>query len=108
MHRARLSFRQRLEGIYKNRRPSCGIQLPAGLTESAELPRIDFQRRSTKAEEGHDENISFEEACKIVGTDLATQARDLSLRENLPMAATRLRPPAAEAHRRHEIRVWIV
>jgi len=35
---------------------------------------------STKAEEGHDENINFEQACKIVGENLATQARDLSLK----------------------------
>ncbi len=63
---------------YKKSQTVCGIQLPAGLTESAELPEPIFTP-STKAEAGHDENISFEEACKIVGTDLATQARDLSL-----------------------------
>jgi phosphoribosylaminoimidazole-succinocarboxamide synthase len=64
---------------YKKSQTVCGIQLPAGLTESAELPGPIFTP-STKAEEGHDENISFEEACKIVGTELATQARDLSLK----------------------------
>ncbi|HTI98551.1 MAG TPA: phosphoribosylaminoimidazolesuccinocarboxamide synthase [Dongiaceae bacterium] len=64
---------------YKKSQTVCGIQLPAGLTESAELPQPIFTP-STKAEQGHDENISFEEACKIVGTDLATQARDLSLK----------------------------
>jgi phosphoribosylaminoimidazole-succinocarboxamide synthase len=64
---------------YKKSQTVCGIQLPAGLTESAELPEPIFTP-STKAEEGHDENISFEEACKIVGTELATQARDLSLK----------------------------
>ena len=63
---------------YKKSQTVCGIQLPAGLTESAELPEPIFTP-STKAEAGHDENISFAEACKIVGTDLATQARDLSL-----------------------------
>jgi phosphoribosylaminoimidazole-succinocarboxamide synthase len=63
---------------YKKSQTVCGIQLPAGLTESAELPDPIFTP-STKAEAGHDENISFAEACKIVGTDLATQARDLSL-----------------------------
>jgi len=63
---------------YKKSQTVCGIQLPAGLTESAELPEPIFTP-STKAEAGHDENISFEEVCKIVGTDLATQARDLSL-----------------------------
>ena len=64
---------------YKKSQTVCGIQLPADLTESAELPEPIFTP-STKAEEGHDENISFEEACKIVGTELATQARDLSLK----------------------------
>jgi phosphoribosylaminoimidazole-succinocarboxamide synthase len=64
---------------YKKSQTVCGIQLPAGLTESAELPEPIFTP-STKAETGHDENISFEEAVKIVGEDLATQARDLSLK----------------------------
>ena len=64
---------------YKQSQTVCGIKLPAGLTESAELPEPIFTP-STKAEAGHDENISFEQAQKIVGNDLATQARDLSLK----------------------------
>ena len=64
---------------YKKSQTVCGLQLPAGLTESAELPEPIFTP-STKAEAGHDENISFDEACQIVGADLATQARDLSLK----------------------------
>ncbi|HTY86770.1 MAG TPA: phosphoribosylaminoimidazolesuccinocarboxamide synthase [Candidatus Acidoferrum sp.] len=64
---------------YKKSQTVCGIKLPAGLTESAELPEPIFTP-STKAEAGHDENISFEHACKIVGKDLATQASDLSLK----------------------------
>jgi phosphoribosylaminoimidazole-succinocarboxamide synthase len=64
---------------YKKSQTVCGIKLPAGLTESAELPEPIFTP-STKAESGHDENISFEEACKISGTEIATQARDLSLK----------------------------
>ena len=64
---------------YKQSQTVCGIQLPAGLTESAELPEPIFTP-STKAEAGHDENISFAQAQKIVGNDLATQARDLSLK----------------------------
>ena len=64
---------------YKQSQTVCGIQLPAGLTESAELPEPIFTP-STKAEAGHDENISFEQAQKIVGSDLATQACDLSLK----------------------------
>lgn len=64
---------------YKKSQTVCGIKLPGGLTESAELPEPIFTP-STKAEAGHDENISFEEACKIVGKDLATQASELSLK----------------------------
>src|SRR5665213_2446485 len=64
---------------YKKSQTVCGIQLPAGLTESAELPEPIFTP-STKAKAGHDENISFEEAQKIVGAELANQARDLSLK----------------------------
>jgi len=57
----------------------CGIQLPAGLRDSSRLAQPVFTP-ATKAETGHDENISFEEACKIVGRDIAEQARDLSLK----------------------------
>jgi len=64
---------------YKKSQTVCGIKLPAGLTESTELPEPIFTP-STKAEAGHDENISFDEVCKTVGTELATQARDLSLK----------------------------
>jgi len=63
---------------YKKSQTVCGIKLPAGLVDSSELPEPIFTP-STKAEEGHDENISFEQACQIVGRELATQARDLSL-----------------------------
>jgi phosphoribosylaminoimidazole-succinocarboxamide synthase len=64
---------------YKKTQTVCGIRLPAGLTESAELPEPIFTP-STKAEAGHDENIAFTEACRIVGTELATQASELSLK----------------------------
>mgnify|MGYP002726916985 FL=1 len=58
----------------------CGIQLPEGLTEASKLPEPLFTP-STKAEIGdHDENISFECCCEIVGEDIATQIRDLSLK----------------------------
>ena len=58
----------------------CGIQLPEGLTEASKLPEPLFTP-STKSEIGdHDENISFERCCEIVGEDIATQIRDLSLK----------------------------
>jgi phosphoribosylaminoimidazole-succinocarboxamide synthase len=57
----------------------CGIKLPTGLRESDRLPAPVFTP-ATKAETGHDENISFEEACRIVGADVAEKARDLTLK----------------------------
>ena len=58
----------------------CGIHLPEGLTEASKLPEPLFTP-STKAEIGdHDENISFERCCEIVGEDVAAQIRDLSLK----------------------------
>ena len=57
-----------------------GTALPEGLLESQQLPEPVFTP-STKAEVGdHDENISFERCCEIVGEDIATQIRDLSLK----------------------------
>ena len=58
----------------------CDIQLPEGLTEASKLPEPLFTP-STKAALGdHDENISFERCCEIVGEDIAAQIRDLSLK----------------------------
>jgi phosphoribosylaminoimidazole-succinocarboxamide synthase len=57
----------------------CGIKLPTGLRNSCQLPAPVFTP-ATKAESGHDENISFEEACRIVGADVAEKARDLTLK----------------------------
>jgi phosphoribosylaminoimidazole-succinocarboxamide synthase len=56
----------------------CGIRLPGGLEESARLPEPIFTP-STKAQAGHDENISFDEAASVVGRDVAERVRDASL-----------------------------
>jgi phosphoribosylaminoimidazole-succinocarboxamide synthase len=64
---------------YRQSQTVCGVKLPAGLKESSELPEAIFTP-ATKAETGHDENISFEQAAKIVGEDIANQARDASLK----------------------------
>ena len=64
---------------YQRSQTVCGIRLPAGLLESSELPEPIFTP-ATKAETGHDENIPFETAAKLVGADIAERARDLSLR----------------------------
>lgn len=63
---------------YRKSQTVCGVKLPAGLTESAELPEPIFTP-ATKAETGHDENISFAQAARIVGQDIAEQVRDRSL-----------------------------
>ena len=63
---------------YQNKGTVCDIQLPGGLTESARLPEAIFTP-STKAQSGHDENISFAEAAALVGADLAAKVRDTSL-----------------------------
>ncbi len=57
----------------------CGISLPPGLQESDRLPAPIFTP-ATKAQSGHDENISFEEAAKSIGAKLAAELRDQTLR----------------------------
>ena len=57
----------------------CGIPLPPGLQESDRLPAPIFTP-ATKAQSGHDENISFEEAANSIGADLAAELRDQTLR----------------------------
>ena len=70
----------------------CGIELPRGLAQAAQLPEPIFTP-ATKAPAGqHDENISFAEAAKIVGDRYAAEVRDASLRlykEAAAYAATR-------------------
>ena len=55
-----------------------GSPLPEGLSESDRLPEPLFTP-STKAEEGHDQNISFDEAAELVGEPLAAKVRDVSV-----------------------------
>ena len=64
---------------YKKTGAVCGIQLPANLRDSSRLPQPIFTP-ATKVETGHDENISFEQACEITGREIAAKARDLSLK----------------------------
>jgi phosphoribosylaminoimidazole-succinocarboxamide synthase len=56
----------------------CGVKLPAGLTESAKLNEPIFTP-ATKAQTGHDENISWEEAVAVVGRAAAEKLRDQTL-----------------------------
>jgi len=57
----------------------CGISLPRGLRESDALPEPIFTP-ATKAQTGHDENISFESMCSLVGQELSARLRDLTLK----------------------------
>jgi phosphoribosylaminoimidazole-succinocarboxamide synthase len=63
---------------YRSEGTVCGIRLPEGLTESARLPEPIFTP-ATKAETGHDENISLERAGEIVGDGLAQRLKELAL-----------------------------
>ncbi|MFA7235666.1 MAG: phosphoribosylaminoimidazolesuccinocarboxamide synthase [Phycisphaeraceae bacterium] len=63
---------------YQQSQTVCGIKLPAGLKQCEKLPAPIFTP-STKAETGHDENISFSQSCQIAGPKLMTKLRDLSI-----------------------------
>ncbi len=65
---------------YKTDRSVCGVALPDGLRESSRLSEPIFTP-ATKEEVGtHDENISYERMADIIGSDLARQVRDLSIK----------------------------
>ena len=64
---------------YRQQQTVCGIRLPEGLVESAELPEPIFTP-ATKAQTGHDINISFEEAAEMVGAKVVGQVREASLK----------------------------
>jgi phosphoribosylaminoimidazole-succinocarboxamide synthase len=57
----------------------CGIELPKGLKQAQKLPEPIFTP-ATKAESGHDENISFEECARRIGRPLAEKVREVSIR----------------------------
>jgi phosphoribosylaminoimidazole-succinocarboxamide synthase len=63
---------------YRDHGTVCGIKLPAGLKESDRLPEPVFTP-AIKAQSGHDENVSFERVCELVGESLAARLRDLTL-----------------------------
>ena len=63
---------------YRENGTVCGIKLPAGLKESDKLPEPIFTP-ATKAQTGHDENVSFEHVVGLIGAELAGRLRDLTL-----------------------------
>lgn len=64
---------------YGQSRTVCGIELPEGLQNSSRLPEPIFTP-ATKATDGHDENIPFAEAARLIGRERAEQVRDLTLK----------------------------
>ena len=65
---------------YQHNRSVCGVALPDGLGNASKLPQPIFTP-ATKADVGdHDENISFERMCEIIGAPLAVQVRDVAIR----------------------------
>jgi phosphoribosylaminoimidazole-succinocarboxamide synthase len=63
---------------YQNSGSVCGIDLPADLKNCAQFPEALFTP-ATKADEGHDENISFEQMVKVVGIETATELKEKSI-----------------------------
>lgn len=63
---------------YKQKGTVCGIKLPDGLVEGSKLPEPIYTP-ATKAETGHDENISPEEAGKIIGEELNKKASEIAI-----------------------------
>jgi len=63
---------------YKKAKSICGIRLPDGLRESDKLPEPVFTP-TTKAEQGHDENITFDEVVRLVGPEVAERIRSLTI-----------------------------
>ncbi len=63
---------------YQKQGTVCGIPLPQGLRESDKLPEPIFTP-ATKAQTGHDENVSFEHVVSLIGEDLSKRLRDLTL-----------------------------
>jgi len=63
---------------YKESGSVCGIKLPGRLKESSKLGEPIFTP-STKAQEGHDQNITFQQACQLVGANTMTALRDKSI-----------------------------
>jgi phosphoribosylaminoimidazole-succinocarboxamide synthase len=64
---------------YQKSQSVCGIKLPSGLKLASQLPEPIFTP-STKADEGHDENIDMKECARILGEEMANRVKDLSLK----------------------------
>lgn len=65
---------------YRHSGSVCGVALPAGLRNASRLPEPIFTPATKAAAGEHDENISFEQAAGLIGTQLAAQVRDIAIR----------------------------
>lgn len=64
---------------YQDNQSVCGVPLPAGLTNAAKLPEPIYTPAAKAAVGEHDENITFERTVEMIGPELASQIRDLSI-----------------------------
>ena len=64
---------------YQHNQAVCGVQLPAGLKNASKLPAPIYTPAAKAAVGDHDENITFEKTVEMIGLDLATRIRDLSI-----------------------------
>ena len=64
---------------YQQNSAVCGVPLPAGLQNASKLPEPIYTPAAKAAVGDHDENITFEKTVEMIGLDLATQIRDISI-----------------------------
>ena len=65
---------------YQASQSVCGVRLPAGLKNASKLPQTIYPPAAKAAVGDHDENITFEQTVEMIGLDLATRVRDISIR----------------------------
>ena len=65
---------------YQENQAVCGVRLPAGLKNASKLPEPIYTPAAKAAVGDHDENITFEQTVDMIGLDLATRIRDISIR----------------------------
>ena len=65
---------------YQDSRSVCGVPLPEGLKNASKLPAPIYTPAAKAAVGEHDENITFERTVEMIGADLATRIRDISIR----------------------------
>jgi len=75
---------------YQHNGAVCGVKLPAGLKNASKLPEPIFTPATKAAMGDHDENIDFERMSELVGAELATKVRDISIRLYTTAAALAL------------------